>query len=44
MKTLKNRQKQAIKFDRKCKNAEHKFYKQNINSETQGGGLGAVQY
>ena len=28
MKTLKNGQKQAIKFDRYCKNAKHRFHLQ----------------
>ena len=28
MKTLKNGQKYAIKFDRKCKNAKHRFHQQ----------------
>ena len=28
MKTVKNAQKQTIKFDRYCKNAKHRFYLQ----------------
>ena len=44
MKTLKNRQKYAIKFDRKCKNAKHSCHQQIYNKLRNGGGGGAIQY
>ena len=41
MKTSKNAPKKAIKFDRKCKNAKHKFYQQiyyKLRNKGEGGG------
>ena len=40
MKTLKNGQKYAIKFDRKCKNAKHKRHLQIYYKLRNGGGGG----
>ena len=42
MKTLKNGQKQAIKFDRYCKNAKHRFHQQAYNKLKNR--EGAIQY
>ena len=41
MKTLKNGKKLAIKFDRKCKNAEHRYHQQIYYKPRNGG---AIQY
>ena len=38
MKTLKNGQKQAIKFDRYCKNAKHRFHQRTYYYLEVGGG------
>ena len=38
MKTLKNGQKQAIKFDRWCKNAKHRFHQQTYYKLRKRGG------
>ena len=44
MKTLKNAQKQAIKFDRSSKNAKHRFYQQMYYKlrKKEGGGLFSI--
>ena len=43
METLKNGKKEAIEFDRKCKNAEHRCHQQ-IYYKLRNRGWGAIQY
>ena len=44
MKPLINGKKQAIKFDRKCKNAEHRCHQQIYYKVRNRRGGGAIQY